>query len=476
MSSLNNLTLKKAISLLKNKEIEPKELLSHFLKKIKEDKKETNSINAVVYFDEEKALKEISNISLNSPLAGAPLLIKDNMNIGNEPLQCASKILAGYISPYTGQACSQLQSNGAILFGRCNMDEFAMGSSTETSVFGITRNPINKEYIPGGSSGGSAAAVAADWCLASLGSDTGGSIRQPAACCGVVGLKPTYGRVSRYGLVAFASSLDQIGPLTKTVEDSAIVLQAIAGYDPKETTSINTPVPNYTQDIDSSLKGKKIGFPKEFFNKDLDSEILKSLLIAKDFFQKQNCEIIEISLENTFKYAMSCYYITNTAEASANLSRFDGIRYGHRSEKVENLNEVYLHSRGEGFGAEVKRRILLGTYVLSSGFYDAYYNKAQKVRKLIKNEVDNVLKECDVIFTPTMPEKVFRLGEKTNDPIKMYLSDLFTTFSNLSGHPAISIPCGQDSNGLPISFQLVANSFQEKDLFHFGNVYEKGNK
>ena len=398
------------------------------------------------------------------------------MNVTGEPLQCASDLLKGYVSPYTGKACQQLQDNGAILLGRCNMDEFAMGSSTETSTFGITRNPINKEYIPGGSSGGSAAAVSADMCLASLGSDTGGSIRQPAACCGVVGLKPTYGRVSRYGLVAFASSLDQIGPITKTVEDSAIVLQAIAGHDPKETTSANISVPNYSENIDGSLKGKKIGFPKEFFTDKLDLEILQSLTKVKEFFKEQGCEIVEVSLENTFKYSMSCYYITNTAEASANLSRFDGIRYGRRSEKAESLEDVYLYSRGEGFGAEVKRRILLGTYVLSSGFYDAYYNKAQKVRELIKQEVNAILGQCDIIFAPTMPEKVFRLGEKTGDPIKMYLSDLFTTFSNLSGHPSISIPCGKDGNGLPISFQLIANSFQERDLFHFGNIFEKENR
>ena len=473
--SADNLTLKKYLSLVAQKKLSPKEYLLSRIEKIKNDKKNDKKINAVIDFDEQgslQTLKENSAIE-NSFLKGATILIKDNMNLKGRPVNCSSKLLDGYIAPYTATACENLLQDGAVLLGRCNMDEFAMGSSTETSAFGITRNPINLDYVPGGSSGGSAASVAADYCLASLGSDTGGSIRQPASCCGVVGLKPTYGTVSRYGLVAFASSLDQIGPLTKTVEDSALLLNSLAGHDPLDSTSKKIAKINYTQGIEDSLQGKKIGFPIEYFeNKDLDSEIRSNLEKVLDFFKKQQCEVIEISLKNTFEYSMACYYITNTAEASSNLARFDSIRYGRRAEGCSSLEDVYLKSRFEGFGEEVKRRILLGTHVLSSGFYDAYYNKAQQIRKLINFEFEEIFKNCDVVFAPVMAQKVFKLGEKIHDPIQMYLSDLYTTSANLSGHPAISIPCGKDSNGLPISFQLIGKKFLERDLFHFGNIFE----
>lgn len=469
---MNNLTLKNYLDLVEKKEISPKEYL---LSRIEKIKKENQNINAVIDIDEEDSLKTLENNKEieNTALKGATLLIKDNMNLKGRLLNCSSQLLEGYKAPYTATSCQNLLNAGGVLLGRCNMDEFAMGSSTETSFFGITRNPINLEYVPGGSSGGSAASVAADYCLASLGSDTGGSIRQPANCCGIVGLKPTYGLVSRYGLIAFSSSLDQIGPLTKTVEDSAILMNHLAGHDPLDSTSQKVAKVDYTDGINDSLKGKKIAFPVEYFDNDgLDQEIKVSLEKVKDFFEKQGCEIVEVSLKNTFEYSMACYYITNTAEASSNLARFDGVRYGRRVEDCSSLEDVYLKSRSEGFGAEVKRRILLGTHVLSSGFYEAYYGKAQKVRELIKEEFENIFKTCDVVFSPMSAEKIFKLGEKFNEPIKMYLSDLYTTSANLSGHPAISIPCGKDSNGLPISFQLIGKNFCEKDLFHFGNIFE----
>ncbi|MBL8991872.1 MAG: Asp-tRNA(Asn)/Glu-tRNA(Gln) amidotransferase subunit GatA, partial [Spirochaetia bacterium] len=363
-----------------------------------------------------------------------------------------------------------------LIYGRTNMDEFAMGSSNETSAYGPARNPVNRDYIPGGSSGGAAAAVAGGLGLAALGSDTGGSIRQPAACCGVVGLKPTYGRVSRYGLVAFGSSLDQIGPITKTVEDTAILLKSIAGHDKRDSTSSDRAVPDYAKALEapasSVLKGKRIGLPKEYFTEHLSPEIQKRLDAVIDFYKKQGAEMVPVSLP-TSEYGIGCYYIIATAEASANLARFDGIRYGRRSKNAKDLKEVYFKSRSEGFGLEVKRRILLGTYVLSSGYYDAYYLKAMKVRRVIKNDFDAVLKQVDFILTPMMPDPVFKIGEKSADPIKMYLSDIYTVSLNLAGVPGISVPCGKDSQGMPVGFQLVAGHFEEEKLLQAAHAYDK---
>ncbi len=469
--NFEELTIKKAIAFLKSGELAPGDLLQHHLKKIKLDKTSPKPINAVTYIDEERAKEKMAKVSKDSPLAGLPLLVKENMNVQGQPAECSSNILKKYISPYSGTASVALEKNGGVVFGRTNMDEFAMGSSTETSAKGITRNPVNLDCIPGGSSGGAAAAVASGQTLCALGSDTGGSIRQPAALCGVVGLKPTYGRVSRYGLVAFASSLDQIGPITKTVEDAAIILECLAGYDNRDSTSMNIPVPTYSEGIESSLAGKKIGLPEEYFSDDLDVEVRSALDEVISFYQQSGCEIVKISLPTT-EYAVPTYYVLATAEASANLARFDGVRYGTRSELGTSLEDLYLNSRSQGFGMEVKRRILVGSYVLSSGYYDAYYVKAQKVRRVIKNDFETAFKNVDVILTPTTPEVAFKIGERTADPVKMYLSDVFTTPANLAGVPAISVPCGGRSTKMPVGFQLMAPHFEESRLFNFGHLYQ----
>lgn len=469
--NFEELTIKKAIAFLKSGELAPGDLLQHHLKKIKLDEASPKPINAVTYIDEERAKEKMAKVSKDSPLAGLPLLVKENMNVQGQPAECSSNILKKYISPYSGTASVALEKNGGVVFGRTNMDEFAMGSSTETSAKGITRNPVNLDCIPGGSSGGAAAAVASGQTLCALGSDTGGSIRQPAALCGVVGLKPTYGRVSRYGLVAFASSLDQIGPITKTVEDAAIILECLAGYDNRDSTSMNIPVPTYSEGIESSLAGKKIGLPEEYFSDDLDVEVRSALDEVISFYQQSGCEIVKISLPTT-EYAVPTYYVLATAEASANLARFDGVRYGTRSELGTSLEDLYLNSRSQGFGMEVKRRILVGSYVLSSGYYDAYYVKAQKVRRVIKNDFETAFKNVDVILTPTTPEVAFKIGERTADPVKMYLSDVFTTPANLAGVPAISVPCGGRSTKMPVGFQLMAPHFEESRLFNFGHLYQ----
>ncbi len=471
---IEELTLKKTIDALKKKEISSKELLLHYFKKIEGDQKKDLKINAIVSINKERALKEAEKNHLNQPLAGIPIVIKDNMHLEGERVECCSDILKGYISPYTSGVCKKLIENGAIIFGRTNMDEFAMGSSNETSKKGIVRNPINLEYIPGGSSGGAAASVSGNLAIAAIGSDTGGSIRQPAACCGIVGLKPTYGRVSRYGLVAFASSLDQIGPITKTAEDAAILLNAISGYDQLDSTSAKKKVLNYEAYLNKSLSGKKIGILKEFFSEKISPEILKSLEKIIDFFKKQNCQIEEVSIPSTH-YALTSYYIIATAEASSNLARFDGIRYGARNKQAKNLNETYFLSRSEGFGEEVKQRILLGTYVLSSGYYDDYYVKAHRIRNWMKQEFTEKLSHFDVLLSPTTPDLVFKIGEKIKNPIEMYLSDSFTTPSNLTGLPSISIPCGKDTKGLPISFQLIGKAFEEETILNLAHMYQKEN-
>ena len=406
-------------------------------------------------------------------LLGIPLAIKDLLNVKGQPCTCSSKIIEGYIAPYDATAIAKLREAGAVFLGRVNMDEFAMGSSTESSAFKKTRNPWNTDHVPGGSSGGSAASVAADEAVAALGSDTGGSIRQPAAFCGCVGLKPTYGMISRYGLTAFASSLDQIGPITKTVKDSAILLTAMAGKDEMDSTSIDLPVPNFAKDLtaDHSLKGMKLGLPKEYFVEGMDPEVEASVRSAVEHCKKLGAEIVEVSLPHS-KYAIAVYYIIATAEASANLARFDGIRYGLRKDGADPI-ELYGKTRAAGFGPEVKRRIILGTYVLSSGYYDAYYLRAQKVRTLIRNDFTEAFKQCDAILAPVTPTPAYRIGEKTADPLKMYLDDILTTPVNLAGICGLSVPCGFSSSGLPIGLQILGDSFQEANILKVGHAYEQ---
>jgi len=437
----------------------------------------TRSVDAKVQgylrFNEEDALAQAKVADVSKPLGGIPIALKDNLNSLGDACTCASKMLEGYISPYDATVVKKLREAGAILVGRTNMDEFAMGSSTEHSSLQITRNPWDLDRIPGGSSGGSAAVVASDTAIASLGSDTGGSIRQPAALCGCVGLKPTYGRVSRFGLVAFASSLDQIGPFTKTVEDSALMLNVISGIDPMDNTSRPVAVPDYSKNLNQSIKGLRIGLPKEYFIEGIDPEVESAIRKAVEWYREQGAEIVDVSLAHTHS-ATAVYYIIATAEASANLARFDGIRYGHRVKNTKNPLELYGRSRAEGFGPEVKRRIILGTYVLSSGYHDAYYNRAQKVRALIKSDFDQAFAHCDLILTPTSPIPAFKFGEKTQDPLQMYLADIFTIAANLAGVPALSIPCGFTAGKLPIGLQLMGPHFGEETLFLAAHAYEMG--
>jgi aspartyl-tRNA(Asn)/glutamyl-tRNA(Gln) amidotransferase subunit A len=422
----------------------------------------------------ETAKKEAASADVTLPLGGVPVAIKDVINVKGEPCSCASKMLTGYVSPYDATVIQRLRAAGAIPFGRTNLDEFAMGSSCENSAFQKTRNPWDLTRAPGGSSGGSAAVVAADLAFASLGSDTGGSIRQPAALCGCVGLKPTYGRVSRFGLVAFASSLDQIGPFSKTVRDSALVLNAIAGLDPRDSTSLDTPVPDYTALLGRDIRGLKIGVPKEYFVDGTHPAVSAAVQDALRLFENLGAEIVEISLPHT-EHAVGVYYILATAEASANLARFDGVRYGYRAQAT-GLLEQYQKSRAEGFGPEVKRRIILGTYVLSSGYYDAYYLRAQKVRTLIRRDFVQAYENVDVILCPTSPEPAFPLGGYSDDPLKMYLADIFTIAANLAGICGISIPCGfatVDGAKLPIGLQLMGKPFDEARLLQTADAYEQ---
>ncbi|MEO5656937.1 MAG: Asp-tRNA(Asn)/Glu-tRNA(Gln) amidotransferase subunit GatA [Nitrospiria bacterium] len=406
-----------------------------------------------------------------TPLTGVPIALKDNLCTNGVKTTCASKILEHFVPPYDATVVARLRSAGAVFVGKANMDEFAMGSSTENSAFGGTSNPWDRARIPGGSSGGSAAAVAADECLAALGSDTGGSIRQPAACCGVVGLKPTYGRVSRYGLIAFASSLDQIGPLTKDVTDSALMLNAIAGHDPNDSTSADVPRPDFTAD-GADVRGLRVGVPKEYFIPGMDRSVEAAVKAAIAALEREGAIPVEVSLPHT-EYAVAVYYLLATAEASSNLARYDGVRYGHRAKAPRDLFDLYARSRAEGFGPEVKRRIMLGTYALSSGYYDAYYAKAQRVRTLIKQDFDRAFERVDVIATPTAPTPAFRAGEKTQDPLQMYLSDIFTISVNLAGVPALSLPCGFSPEGLPIGLQVIGKPFDEATVLRAGLAYER---
>jgi len=404
-------------------------------------------------------------------LAGMVVAIKDNLNLKGQTTTCGSHILENFVSPYSATAVRKLLDEDAIIVGKTNMDEFAMGSSNETSYFGPVRNPHDPERIPGGSSGGSATAVAANLAMAALGSDTGGSIRQPAALCGVVGLKPTYGRVSRFGLVAFASSLDQIGPISKSVRDSALLLNVISGYDSSDSTSVNRAVPDLTDGLEKGTGGLRIGYPKEYFGEGLDPTVRKTVEESLRLLEKEGAVVEEMSLPHT-EYAVATYYILATAEASSNLARYDGARYGYRSKTIKNLEEMYTKSRSEGFGDEVKRRIMLGTYVLSAGYYEAYYRRAQKVRTLIKQDFEKAFEKYDVIVTPTSPTTAFKLGEKMDDPLQMYLSDIYTISANLAGIPGLSLPCGKDEEGLPIGVQILGKTFDEAMVLRVGQALE----
>ena len=404
-------------------------------------------------------------------LDGIPIGLKDVIAVTGQPLTASSKMLRNFVSPYDATVTEKLRRAGAVLWGRLNCDEFAMGSSTENSAFGPTGNPWDTTRVPGGSSGGSSAALAAGEAIATLGSDTGGSIRQPAALCGVVGLKPTYGLVSRFGLIAYASSLDQIGPFARTVEDAAIVLGAIAGHDERDSTSFKTEIPDYRAELTTRKGPWKLGIPKEYFAEGLDPEIGAAVEKAIAFYKSQGCEIREVSLPHT-QYCLDTYYVIATAEASSNLGRYDGIRYGHRSTAAKDVVDLYFQSRAEGFGPEVKRRIILGTYVLSSGYYDAYYLRAQKVRTLIRQDFLNAFRDVDALLTPTSPVPAFKIGEKA-DPLAMYLLDIYTIGVNLAGLPAISVPCGFTSSGLPIGAQLIGQPFQESNLLAIARSYEQ---
>ncbi len=476
MKSVYSLTLSQASSLIKKGELSSLELTQSVL-----DRMEALNpkINAFVTWDRKKILSQAERIDQKRTkkeklglLAGVPIAMKDLANVQGEQVTCCSNILKGYVSPYDATLVQKIREQDGVIFGRTNMDEFAMGSSNENSCYGPVHNPWDLERVPGGSSGGSAASVAADMTIAAIGSDTGGSIRQPASLCGIVGVKPTYGRVSRYGLVAFASSLDQFGPMTKTVEDAAILLEAVSGYDPKDSTSINQAVPHYVDFLQNDIKGKKMGIPKEFFGEGIEPDVRRSIDNALKYLVGLGVETVEISLPYATDYAIATYYILATAEASSNLARYDGVRYGNRA-KAENLLELYQNTRGSGFGSEVKRRIILGTYVLSSGYYDAYYLKAQKVRTLIRQDFEKAFQKCDFIVTPTAPTVAFKLGEKSMDPLTMYLSDIYTISLNLAGLPGLSVPVEPSKNGLPIGLQILGPILGEANILNIAMHLER---
>jgi aspartyl-tRNA(Asn)/glutamyl-tRNA(Gln) amidotransferase subunit A len=470
--NLSSLTLRQASEGLRQKTFSPVEATVALLERIQQaDPK----VKGYLTVDRELAIAQAEAADVSKPLGGIPIAIKDNINVEGEPCTCASKILQGYTAPYDATSIRKLRDAGAVLLGRTNMDEFAMGSSTEHSAYQKTANPWALDRAPGGSSGGSAAVVGGDLAIAALGSDTGGSIRQPASFCGCVGLKPTYGRVSRYGLVAFASSLDQIGPITKTVEDSALLMNVLAGNDVMENTSRPVDVPDFTSKLGRPVKGLRVGIPKEYFIDGIDPEVQAAVTAARDWYAKEGAEIAEVSLPHT-EAAVATYYIIATAEASANLARLDGVRYGNRFKQAKDPLELYRKTRANGFGSEVKRRIILGTYVLSSGYYDAFYNKAQKVRQLLRRDFTEAFTKCDVILTPTAPTPAFKLGEKTSDPLQMYLADIFTIAVNLAEVCAISLPCGFSKEKLPIGFQLIGKHFDEVTLLQAAHAYERGHE
>jgi aspartyl-tRNA(Asn)/glutamyl-tRNA(Gln) amidotransferase subunit A len=459
-------------SLLRRREVSAREVVDALRARIEAVDGE---IGAYLSLDLEPAAKEAEKANVDLPLGGVPLAIKDIINVMGQPCTCGSKILQGYRATYDATVIQKLRAAGAIPFGKTNLDEFAMGSSTENSAVKLTRNPWDVSRVPGGSSGGSAAAVAADAAFGALGSDTGGSIRQPAALSGVVGFKPTYGRVSRFGLVAFASSLDQIGPLTKTVRDAALIMNAITGHDPQDSTSLNELVPDYAAKLGNDLRGVRLGMPKEYMIEGIDPQVKAAINAAVKQMNSLGAEIIDVSLPHT-DYAVAVYYILATAEASANLARFDGVRYGYRAENPRDVLDLYGRTREEGFGSEVKRRIILGTYVLSSGYYDAYYLRAQKVRELIRQDFAKAFEKVDALISPTSPVPAFRLGERTGDPLQMYLADIFTIAANLAGICGISVPCGfaeLDGHRLPIGLQLLGKPLDEARILQIAHAYEQ---
>lgn len=432
------------------------------------------TLNSLLSIEREKSLERAGQLDASGedlPLKGVAIVIKDNICAKGMQTTCGSRILGNYSAQYDATAVERLNAAGAVIIGKANMDEFAMGSSNESSAFGNVRNPWDTERVPGGSSGGSAATVASGVVDVSLGSETGGSVRQPASLCGIIGLKTTYGRISRYGLVAFASSLDGIGIFGRTSKDTAKVLGAIAGRDPLDSTSADVPVPDYTGLLEADIAGKRIGVPRSLFGEGLDADVRSAVEASIENFRRLGAEIVDVELPHA-KYGIAVYYIIATAEASSNLARFDGVRYGFRDEEAATLNEMYSRTREHGFGEEVKRRIMLGTYVLSSGYYDAYYSKAQKVRALIKSDYAAAFEKCDAILTPTSPTTAFKIGERVSDPLAMYLSDIYTVSANLAGVPAISVPCGLSSEGLPIGTQLVGNFWREDTLLNLASVYE----
>lgn len=471
-----NLTAAELGKKIKEKEVSAAEAVRALLAQIR---LLDGDINAYVTIDEEGALKRAREVqrliddgTLNGPLAGVPVAIKDNMCIKGMRTTCSSKILDTFHPTYTAEAVINLEKAGAVILGKTNMDEFAMGSTTETSAYGETRNPWNKNHVPGGSSGGSCAAVAANECFYALGSDTGGSIRQPSSFCGVTGIKPTYGTVSRYGLIAYGSSLDQIGPIAKDVTDCAIILETISSYDKKDSTSVKRKEYDFTSALVDGVKGMRIGIPKDYLGEGLDSEVKDAILKAAAVLEEKGAVVEQFDL-NLTEYAIPAYYVIASAEASSNLSRFDGVKYGYRAQEFEGLHQMYKRSRSEGFGEEVKRRIMLGSFVLSSGYYDAYYLKALRTKALIKQAFDKAFETYDVILGPTAPTTAPGLGESLQDPLKMYLGDIYTISVNLAGLPGMSVPCGKDSNGLPIGLQLIGNCFQEKTIIRAAYSYEQ---
>ena len=467
---LYELTVHELLEKLDNKEITLEEITKSYIDRINDKEKD---VQAFVTITDKQALEQVEEIKeRKTKLAGIPIGIKDNMCTKGIKTTCSSKMLENFVAPYNATVVEKLNDENMVSLGKLNMDEFAMGASTEYSAFKITKNPWNLKTVPGGSSGGSAAAVAANMVPWALGSDTGGSIRQPSSLCGVVGLKPTYGLVSRFGIVAFASSLDQIGPITKDVTDSAILLNVIAGHDEKDSTSANIEKKDYTTALVKDVKGLKIGVPKEYFGDGINEEVKASVKQAIKKYEEMGAIVEECSLDIADE-ALAVYYIICCAEASSNLGRFDGIRYGYRTSNFSNLKDIYKNSRSEGFGEEVKRRIILGTYVLSSGYYDAYYKKAQKVRTLIKKEFEKLFEKYDVLLTPTSPTVAYEIGTKSNNPLEMYLADLCTVTVNIAGLPGISVPCGVDSNGMPIGMQLIGKHFDEETIIRAAYTYEQ---
>ncbi len=473
--SLIEKTASELISLQSSGQATASEITEAFLTAIRD---RDPKVQAFQYIDEADARQQAAAVDVKrksgaklGPLAGVPVAVKDVLCTKGVPTTCSSKILQNFRPPYDATVVARLRSADAVLIGKTNMDEFAMGSSTENSAYFTTRNPWNLECIPGGSSGGSAAAVAACEAPLSLGTDTGGSIRQPAAVCGIVGIKPTYGRISRYGLIAFASSLDQVGPFSHDVTDCALMMEVLSGLDPHDSTSVDIPVPAYTQSLNTPVKGLKIGVPKEFFSEGIDAEVEASVRSALKEYEKLGATLVDVSLPHS-PYALAAYYIVAPAEASSNLARFDGMHYGHRTKEKGDLISTYAKSRSEGFGREVQRRILIGTYVLSSGYASKYYVKALKIRRLVKQDYDDAFKQCDVVMGPTTPTAAFKIGAKADDPLAMYLSDIYTVSCNLAGIPGISIPCGFTKAGLPIGLQLLSPPFEEEKMLRIARMYE----